>query len=105
MHRNKRVCLVSGYRLSVVARHKPNEGLIYEQHNERRTPIKIRDLQALLRKQGYHLQRSARGSHRIWTRPGQARPIVLVGSEGDDAPAYQVSRVCRGIRRSRNKHR
>lgn len=65
-------------------------------------PIKNRQLQALLRQRGYH-QRSGRGSHQIWTRPGQARPIVLVGSAGDDAHAYQVIRVRKNIRRSHRK--
>jgi predicted RNA binding protein YcfA (HicA-like mRNA interferase family) len=67
-------------------------------------PIKNRQLQALLRSQGYHLKRNGRGSHRIWTCPGQARPIVLVGSEGDDAHAYQVIRVRKSIRRFRSEH-
>jgi predicted RNA binding protein YcfA (HicA-like mRNA interferase family) len=58
--------------------------------------MKIRTLQTLLRKRGYHM-RPGRGSHRIWTHPGQPdRPIVLHGLGGDDAHPYQVARVCKG---------
>lgn len=64
--------------------------------------MKIRELKALLRKRGYHV-RPGKGSHSIWTHPAQpGKPIVLNGSDSENARPWQIARVCRGQRYHRS---
>ncbi len=58
--------------------------------------MKIRQLKAILIRRGF-TPREGKGSHTIWTHPNfPARLIVLRGPDSDEAPPYQVARVCKG---------
>lgn len=62
--------------------------------------MKIGDLKRILAQQGYTM-RPGKGSHRVWSLPGlRQRPIVLHGSDHDDAHPYQIARV----RKARRNH-
>ncbi|GHO88039.1 type II toxin-antitoxin system HicA family toxin [Dictyobacter formicarum] len=55
--------------------------------------MKIRELKAILRRRGYHVRRG-KGSHTVWTHPAHPeKPIILNGSDNDDAHPYQVATV------------
>jgi predicted RNA binding protein YcfA (HicA-like mRNA interferase family) len=55
--------------------------------------MKIRDLKRILLRLGYRM-RPGKGSHCVWSHPtSPTRPIVLHGSDHDDAHPYQIARV------------
>ena len=61
--------------------------------------IKVRRLKALLRQSGYRC-RPSKGSHSVWTHPGQpSARLVLSGADGEDARPYQVARARSGMGR------
>ena len=51
-------------------------------------PKKIRELKALLRKEGFRC-RAGKGSHSVWEHPLADKPVVLSGADGRDARRYQ----------------
>jgi len=65
-------------------------------------PKKIREIKAILRKEGFDW-RPAKGSHTRWTHPLLPEdPITLCRGDGDDVPPYlqgQVDRVLRKLKR------
>lgn len=64
--------------------------------------MKIRRLKKILHQRGY-IVRSGKGSHFIWTHPHRPdRPIVLNGSDSEDARPWQIARVCKGQRYHRS---
>jgi len=62
-------------------------------------PLKIRTLKAMLRQCGY-IGRAGKGDHTIWTHPAwPGRPLVLAGTDGEDARPYQEAHVRKKIER------
>ena len=62
-------------------------------------PPKIRELIADLERAGF-VNRGGKGSHRKFRHPRVADTVVLSGSSGADAKAYQVKQVKRAIEES-----
>lgn len=55
-------------------------------------PQKIRELKAQLLQAGFSW-RQGKGSHTVWYHPKLPKPLILSGSEGTDAKAYQEKNV------------
>ena len=55
-------------------------------------PKKIRELKAMLRKEGFY-SRPGKGSHTVWEHPKLRGSLTLAGKDGDDAQPYQVKEV------------
>lgn len=56
-------------------------------------PPKVRELKARMRRAGF-LDRSAKGSHTVWTHPELPNvSVTLSGNDGRDARNYQLRKV------------
>jgi predicted RNA binding protein YcfA (HicA-like mRNA interferase family) len=55
-------------------------------------PKKVRELVADLERHGF-VNRGGKGSHRNFTHPRIARPVIVSGDSGEDAKKYQEKAV------------
>jgi predicted RNA binding protein YcfA (HicA-like mRNA interferase family) len=67
-------------------------------------PKKIRELKAMLRKEGFTWQ-PGKGSHTRWQHPLAEREVVLSGNDGRDARRYQEEQVAAQIEVVRRRRR
>lgn len=65
-------------------------------------PKKIRELKAMLKKEGFTLK-SGKGSHTKWYHPLLNGIVTLSGKDSNDAKPYQEKDVFNAIQKVKNK--